>query len=278
MERAKPELLHAGQDVLRFADFTLDSGRGALLRPDGTHIALRPKTAELLRHLAERAGHVVARDVLLEAVWPGVYVSEDSVTQCVAEIRRALGEAGNSLLKTLPKRGYMLDVKPHQEVAAPDDALPNRVKGETSPSSNKPSVVVLPFQNMSGDPEQEYFADGIVEEITTALSRIRWLFVIARNSAFIYKGRAVDVRQVGVNLAYDMFWKAASERKDGVYVSLRRWWKPKPGGTFGPIASMAHSMMFSDCRTRSPRLSRARSSQASDSPKRNFRYEKDQKI
>jgi adenylate cyclase len=65
---------------------------------------------------------------------------------------------------------------------------------------DKPSIAVLPFQNMSGDPEQEYFADGMVEEITTALSRIRWLFVIARNSSFIYKGQAVDVKQVGREL------------------------------------------------------------------------------
>src|SRR5262245_10113741 len=65
---------------------------------------------------------------------------------------------------------------------------------------DKPSIAVLPFQNMSGDPDQEYFADGMVEEIITSLSRIRWLFVIARNSSFAYKGRSVDVKQVGREL------------------------------------------------------------------------------
>ena len=75
------------------------------------------------------------------------------------------------------------------EARAPVLALPD-----------KPSIAVLPFQNMSGDPEQEYFADGIVEDIITALSRMRWLFVIARNSSFTYKGRAVDVKQVGREL------------------------------------------------------------------------------
>ncbi len=76
----------------------------------------------------------------------------------------------------------------------------HREHAQPLPLPDRPSIVVLPFQNMSGDPEQEYFADGMVEEITTALSRIRWLFVIARNSAFTYKGRAVDIRQVGREL------------------------------------------------------------------------------
>jgi TolB-like protein/class 3 adenylate cyclase len=75
-----------------------------------------------------------------------------------------------------------------------------RESGEAPPLPDKPSIAVLPFQNMSGDPEQEYFADGMVEEIITALSRIRWLFVIARNSSFTYKGQVVDVKQVGREL------------------------------------------------------------------------------
>lgn len=87
------------------------------------------------------------------------------------------------------------------------------------PLPDKPSLVVLPFQNMSGDPEQEYFADGMVEEITTALSRIRWLFVIARNSAFTYKGRAVDVRQVGRELGV-RYALEGSVRKAGSRVRI----------------------------------------------------------
>jgi adenylate cyclase len=103
------------------------------------------------------------------------------------------------------------DLGPQQvkNIAQPIKAY--RVGGETSPTSasvgdsllpfpDKPSIAVLPFQNMSGDPEQEYFADGMVEEIITALSRIRWLFVIARNSTFTYKGRSIDIKQVGREL------------------------------------------------------------------------------
>src|SRR5262249_44094863 len=95
--------------------------------------------------------------------------------------------------------------------------------GETGhaslPLPDRPSLVVLPFQNMSGDPEQEYFADGMVEEITTALSRVRSLFVIARNSAFIYKGRAVDVRQVGRDLGV-RYVLEGSVRKAGSRVRI----------------------------------------------------------
>jgi adenylate cyclase len=87
------------------------------------------------------------------------------------------------------------------------------------PLPDKPSIAVLPFQNMSGNPEQEYFADGMVEEIITALSRIRWLFVIARNSTFTYKGQSVDVKQVGRDSVSDTCWRAPFERRASGCVS-----------------------------------------------------------
>jgi adenylate cyclase len=178
----------------RFAGFILEPTRGTLRRPDGSEAALRPKTVELLLHLAQRAGEVVSREMLLEAIWPGTFVSDDSITQCVTEIRRALGEAGSALLRTLPKRGYLLAVE--MECALPADDAPMPVPAATG----RPSLLVLPFANLSGDPAQDYFADGMTEELTTALSRIRWFFVIARNSAFTYKGRAVDLRLIGRDL------------------------------------------------------------------------------
>jgi hypothetical protein len=93
-----------------------------------------------------------------------------------------------------------------EQLAAPTAALP---------LPNKPSIAVLPFANMSGDPEQEYFADGMVEEIITALSRIRWLFVIARNSSFTYKGQAIDVKQVGRELGQNGFATDSPVEGDG---------------------------------------------------------------
>jgi adenylate cyclase len=94
--------------VYRFGDFTLDSARGALSRPAGKEVSLRPKTAEVLRYLAENAGRVVPRQEPMQAVWRDVFVTNDRITQCVTEIRRALGRRGARLLQTLPKRGYFL--------------------------------------------------------------------------------------------------------------------------------------------------------------------------
>ncbi|MFT8243130.1 winged helix-turn-helix domain-containing protein [Roseomonas sp. BN140053] len=116
----------APREALRFDSFVLDLGRGALLGPDGAEIPLRPKTYALLRHLLERAGQLVDRDALLTAIWPGVHVTDDGVTQCVGEIRRALGEAGPRLLRTVPKRGYLLDAVVRREMLPPPaaDAIP----------------------------------------------------------------------------------------------------------------------------------------------------------
>ena len=166
---------------------------------------LRPKSFDVLRHLLENAGGLVSREELLETVWPGVFVADDNVTGYIAEVRHALGEKG-SLLRMIPKRGYLLETKAiHQHENGEgnrDVEKPASVGNHDSddgprdplPSTDRPSLVVLPFTNLGGDAEQEYFADGMTEELTTALTRVRWLFVIARNSAFTYKGRTVDTR------------------------------------------------------------------------------------
>ncbi len=195
--------------VYRFDRFTLDLIRGALLAAGGTEVALRPKAFTLLRQLVENAGRLIDRDEIMAAVWPGVIVTDDSVTQAIKEIRRALGDGEQRLLRTVPRRGFLfaaevsriddkatlvvLPPAPEQTLAGPADTAPN------SPAS-RPMLVVLPFANMTGDPGQEYFADGITEDLTTALSHLRWFSVIARNSAFTYKSRAMDVRQVGREL------------------------------------------------------------------------------
>ncbi len=181
-------------EVLRFAGVTLDLGRGSLRNAAGAEVPLAPKPFDLLRALAREAGRTVSKDALLDAVWPGVTVTEDSLFQAVRDARRAIGDEEGRVLRSVPRRGYMLDTV----VNAAPAALP--VAEALTPPEDRPSLVVLPFANMSGDAEQDYFADGMVEEITSALGRIRWFFVIARNSAFTYKGRAVDVRQVGREL------------------------------------------------------------------------------
>ncbi len=129
-------------------------------------------------------------------VWPGLVVEDNNIQVHVSALRKALDEekSGENYLVTVPGRGYrLIDL----QAKSPSSAAEARL-GPALP--HKPSIAVLSFQNLSGSAEQEYFADGIVDDIITGLSRIKWLFVIARNSSFTYKGRAVDVKQVGHEL------------------------------------------------------------------------------
>jgi adenylate cyclase len=148
---------------------------------------------------------------------PGaICLSEDAYRQVKARLSLAVNDLGTAQLKNIsdPIRVYSLEVGPGAQAKAP---TPESDKPSTRLAlPDKPSIAVLPFQNMSGDPEQEYFADGIVEEIITALSRFQNLFVIARNSSFTYRGRAVDVKQVsrelGVRYALEGSVRKASNR------------------------------------------------------------------
>ncbi len=177
------------QPIYRFDGFTLDLARGALLAPNGAEVPLRPKSFSLLCLLVEHAGRLLDRDTIQQALWPGVCVCDDSIGQCVKDVRHALGEKAQRFVRTVPKRGYILEVPVSNGSAEPPLPLPS-----------KPSIAVLAFTNMTGDPEQEFFADGIAEDITTALSKSRSLFVISRNSRSDYKGKLVGVRDTGREL------------------------------------------------------------------------------
>ncbi len=190
-----------------FGPFRLDVQGETLFR--GTEpVALSQRAVALLHILIDRAGAPVSKDALMEAAWPGLAVEDSNLTVQIAALRRALGEVpgGESWIATLPRRGYRFVGPAVTKSDALVPATPT-VDAATRPAPmmalplpDKPSIAVLSFENLSGDPEQGYFVDGMVEEIITALSRIRWLFVIARNSSFTYKGRAVDVKQVGREL------------------------------------------------------------------------------
>ncbi|MCW8088293.1 winged helix-turn-helix domain-containing tetratricopeptide repeat protein [Sabulicella glaciei] len=215
-----------GSVTFHFASFTLDPRRAALIDRSGAEVVLRPKTFDVLWHLLANAGRLVSREELLTAVWPGVFVADDNLTGCVAEIRRALHDDGR-LLRTMPRRGYLLDAEvtrdgsPTAQAGSAESppSLDRQISWEATPRPLPPlvraSLVVLPFSNLSDDPGQEYFVDGMTEELTTALSRVRWFFVIARNSAFTYKGRAVDVRQVGRELGVRYVIEGSVRRSDG---------------------------------------------------------------
>jgi TolB-like protein len=186
-------------------------------------VPVEPKVFDFLVHVIANCERVVSKDDLIAAVWQGRIISESALTSCINAARTAIGDSGEAqrLIKTLPRRGirFVGAVQLGDRLGGTAAAGPSTLPTGGLSLPDKPSIAVLPFANMSSDPEQEYFADGIVEEIVTALSRMRWLFVIARTSSFTYKGRVVDVKQVGRELGV-RYVLEGSVRKSGDRVRI----------------------------------------------------------
>jgi TolB-like protein/tetratricopeptide (TPR) repeat protein len=188
-----------------FEDCTVDTDRREIRRGTGT-VSPGPQVFDLLVYLIRNRDRVVSKDDLLEGVWQGRIVSESTLTSHINAVRKAIGDSGDGrrLIRTVPRKGFrfVAEVKEAtaaaSAVAAPLPATPIATEALALP--DRPSIAVLPFTNMSGDPGRDYFADGMTEDIITELSRVRWLFVIACNSTFTYKDRAVDIKQVGREL------------------------------------------------------------------------------
>jgi adenylate cyclase len=217
--------------MFQFEGYTLDVAHNSLRVAD-REIPLRPKSFEVLRYLIENANRLVTKEELVQAIWPNVIVTDDALTHCVSEARQAIAGSKQTLIATVPRRGYRFvatvsriatsaAVAPPPASAAPSSlvgegrgggagafgidvprgSIPSpQGGGEQARLGDRPSVAVLPFANLSGDPQQDYFSDGITEDIITELSRFSELLVIARNSSFQYKGKAVDMREVGREL------------------------------------------------------------------------------
>jgi TolB-like protein/cytochrome c-type biogenesis protein CcmH/NrfG len=184
-----------------FGPFRLSPGRRELLA-HGQPVPLGARAFDLLVALVRRNGLLVSKDDLLAEVWPETIVEENNIQVQISALRKVLGgdRDGSRYLVTIPGRGYRF-AAPVQRSGVAKTATDTSARSDASLAlPDKPSIAVLPFENMSDDPEQTYFADGMAEEIITALSHCSGLFVIARNSSFSYKGRAVDVRQVGREL------------------------------------------------------------------------------
>jgi TolB-like protein len=207
-----------------FEDYVLDQERRELtLR--GQVVAVGPQVFDLLLLFVNNPDRVVSKDELLKAVWGDRIVSESTITSHINAVRKAIGDTGEEqrLVRTVARKGYRFVGQINGDLTGQarqpeDDERPTAAqKPIPSPAlalPEKPSITVLPFQNLSGDPEQEYFADGVVEDIIAALSRLRWLFVIARNSSFTYKGQTVDARGVGQALGV-RYVLEGSVRKSG---------------------------------------------------------------
>ena len=182
MEDAEPH-------IIRIGAIELDLNRSEIRR-DGMPVAVEPQVFALISHLAANPGQVLSRDDLIEAIWDGRLVSDSAIASRINTARRILGDDGSAqkIIRTIPKRGFRfeIDTKP-AESAAPK--LPD-----------KPSIAVLPFENMSGDAEQDYFSDGITDDIITELSRHKELFVIARHSSFAFRNRDHSLAEIARTL------------------------------------------------------------------------------
>jgi TolB-like protein len=187
-----------------FEEYAFDTDRRELHRGADV-VSVTPQVFDLLDYLIRNRERVVSKDDLINAIWNGRIVSDAALTTRLNVARSVIGDSGEEqrLIKTLPRKGFRF-VGQVREAQGPAGAAvaedPVESQKPVLALPDKPSIAVLPFQNMSGDPEQEYFADGIVDDITTALSRFKSLFVIARNSSFTYKGKSVDIKQVGREL------------------------------------------------------------------------------
>jgi adenylate cyclase len=184
-----------------FEDYALDTDRRELRR-GADLVALAPQVFDLLQYLIQNRERVVSKDNLITGVWDGRIVSESALTTRINAARSAIGDSGDKqrLIKTVPRKGirFVATVREEQRPAAA--AVAESMAKPALALPDKPSIAVLPFANLSSDQEQEYLADGIVDDIVTELSRFSELFVIARNSSFQYKGKAVDLRQVASDL------------------------------------------------------------------------------
>lgn len=222
-----PEIIFAGLTDMQilFADHMLDTDRRELTRA-GDQIAVEPQVFDLLVYLMENHDRVVSKDDLIDSVWEGRIVSESTLTSRINAARRAIGDNGRhqNLIRTISRKGFRFVGELRQrEQTIPAQSAHRGETGEEFRSVlaplDRPGVAVLPFTNMSDEPEQEFFSDGISEDLITALSKLRWFYVIARNSSFGFKGKAVHTKQVGEELGVG-YVVEGSVRKEGNRVRI----------------------------------------------------------
>ena len=226
---------------------------------DGQPVAIGARAFDVLLVLLERCGRLVTKDELLDLAWPGVVVEEHNLYVQINALRKVLGPEA---ITTIPGRGYRFTVPLGSASATPATAS----AGVPPPVPDRASLAVLPFTNLSGDPEQDYFADGMVEDIITAVARMGLFFVIARNSSFVYKGKAVDIKQVGRELGV-RYVLEGSVRKSGNRVRItgqlidaedgHHVWADRFEGTFEEVFELQDRMTESIVSAIEPNMRRA---------------------
>ena len=211
--------MRAGTGHVRFFfnDYAFDTDRRELRHQD-ILVPLTPQVFDLLYHLLSNRDRVVSKDELVASIWEGRAVTDSALTTRINAVRAAVSDDGKSqqVIRTLPRRGFrfVADVQEDKSAIGHSDD----VVGATHPTLElpvKPSIAVLPLENLAHDPAQEQVSDGITEDIITELSRFSELFVIARNSSFQYKGKTIDVRRIGRELGVRYVLEGSFRRHDG---------------------------------------------------------------
>lgn len=267
-----------------FEDYALDTDLRELQRGAAV-VSVTPQVFDLLDYLIRNRGRVVSKDDLINRIWNGRSVADAALTTRLNAARSAIGDSGQEqrLIKTLPRKGFRF-VGPVLEAQGPaGEAVANDQMESQEPVlalPDKPSIAVLPFQNLSDDPEQEYFADGMVEDIITGLSRSKLLFVIARNSSFTSKGKAVDIKQVSRDLGV-RYVLEGSVRKAGKRIRVTgqlvdasteaNIWADKFDSDLGDIFDLQDRLTSSVIGAISPELERAEIARARRKPTESLR-------
>jgi TolB-like protein len=247
-----------------FEECALDTDRRELRR--GTEfVAIEPQVFDVLVYLIRHRDRVVSKDDLLASIWHGRAISESALFNRINAARSAIGDTGERqrLIKTLPRRGLRFIGAVREEARDLAEVSPQKRSPETA---EKPSIAVLPFVNLSGDPEEDYFIDGVVEDIITALSRNRAFFVIARNSSFTYKGRSVDTKQIAGELGV-RYVLEGSVRRSGNHVRVtgqfieaqsgRHLWADRFDGDLVDIFDLQDQLVTSVVGALAPQLEKA---------------------
>ena len=239
MSRKAPEIDPKSAETIAFGGFVFLTRFNELRTVEGKAIDLRSQSAEVLSVLAARPGEIVSKDALMQAVWPDTFVTDDSLTQCIADIRRALADDAHAIVETLPRRGYRLNAHPSDATDLNAAAVMGRAKTRrgviltaivlvaaaigayygagawrATPvrSDDMPRIAILPFDDMSAGADKGYLSDAVAEGIITELARSKTYAVIARNSSFRYRGKPTDTRQIGDELGVDYLLEGSQQK------------------------------------------------------------------
>jgi TolB-like protein len=203
-----------------FGPFVLNPEVGTLLRK-GVPVPVPYRASLLLTAFLNRPGEVLTKSDLIDAAWQGAAVEESNLAVQIAALRKLLGQPpeGGEWIATVPRVGYRFAVRLDSDAEKLERGLDAADRGEDAALARRPSVAVMPFANVGGEKEQEYFADGITEDIITALGRYRWFFVISRNSSFVFKDKSIDPKQIARELGVQYLLEG-SVRKSGQAVRI----------------------------------------------------------